>query len=394
MAKRKIAAFKLSKVTYLLIALLIISIGLFVYRLGSITPGVSLAEQGTAKTIVGFHGIYHNPLFLPIKLVRSVIFNIGSVHSIFALRLANVIFGTITVLVFFYLVKLWHNLRVAVMASIIFCASAWTLHITRYASDDIVYYWAIPTIFLLDTLFQKYPKNKYLWYGAITLFGVMLYVPGLVWFIALDTFLIWPSIVENIKGIKPIEKIYSLILGLVLVSLLVGDLFRSGQFIEWLGLPNKYPSASQLIKNVARVPYHLFARGPYNPELWVGKLPILDIFSLVTCLIGIYYYARHYNNLRSKLLGLFGLIGWALVILGGAFSLSGLVVILFLLSASGIAYLLKEWLEVFPNNPIARATGVVLLSLVILLAVYYNTRSYFVAWADSNTTHSVFHYHD
>ena len=50
--------------------------------------------------------------------------------------------------------------------------------------------------------------------------------------------------------------------------------------------------------------------------------------------------------------------GVVLVGLGGPVGLSILVPLLYVAVATGLAYLLHEWLKVFPNNPLARGFGI------------------------------------
>jgi hypothetical protein len=110
------------------------------------------------------------------------------------------------------------------------------------------------------------------------------------------------------------------------------------------------------------------------------------------CLIGAYFYARHLKAPRSRLLASYLVIGWILVALGGPVSLSFMVPLMYVLAAMGIAYLMHEWLAVFPKNPLARVTGITLISLLICFAAFYNLRSYFVSWPHNNTTMTTFVY--
>jgi hypothetical protein len=70
-----------------------------------------------------------------------------------------------------------------------------------------------------------------------------------------------------------------------------------------------------------------------------------------------------------------------------------LIPLLYVFVATGIAYLLKEWLKVFPRNPVARNFGIGLLVIAIVTSVVYNVRAYYVAWPHAATTKAVFRYH-
>jgi hypothetical protein len=47
---------------------------LLLHKLGSLTGGLSAGEAHTATAAAGWHGIYHDPFYLPLKLARSVVF--------------------------------------------------------------------------------------------------------------------------------------------------------------------------------------------------------------------------------------------------------------------------------------------------------------------------------
>lgn len=83
----------------LLVLLAITLLGaLMGYKLSSLTYGrLSQTEMQTAETVVGWHGIYNDPLYLPIKVVRSVIFWLAPDHGAILTRLPNIIFGLMSI---------------------------------------------------------------------------------------------------------------------------------------------------------------------------------------------------------------------------------------------------------------------------------------------------------
>ena len=138
---------------------------------------------------------------------------------------------------------------------------------------------------------------------------------------------------------------------------------------------------------------HLFIRGPQYSYLWLGKAPILDLLSLTACLAGIYYYAVRWQATRSKLLGVMFVIGFILVGIGGPVSLSILVPILYISIAMGIGFILKQWLQVFPINPLARGVGIGIVVFVVSISSIYNLRAYFIAWPHNTATQLTFRIH-
>ncbi|HXR49519.1 MAG TPA: hypothetical protein VN778_00625 [Verrucomicrobiae bacterium] len=366
---------------------------LLINRLGSLTGGVSAGEVHAATAPVGWHGIYHNPFYLPLKLARSVAFFLFSAHGQTITRLPNVLFGIMTIAAFIILVKLWHSTRTAVLASFLFVTSAWVLHASRLASFDVIYLWALPILLLSNVLINRSPDRGLSWYFGLLTMGMLLYVPGMVWLILVNIFFLRHELAEAWAEFSYKQHILFILASLIWLPLLIVNLLRPSQLLVWLGLPTHWPTLKLLLKQFIGVPVHLFIRGPQQPDLWLGRAPILDIFTLVACILGIYFYLRHLKANRTRLLACFAIIGWLLVTIGGPVTFSLLVPLLYLAAATGIAYLLHEWLRVFPLNPLARGLGVTLVTLAVGLACIYNLRAYFVAWPHDQATRATFIYH-
>lgn len=367
---------------------------LLLYKLGSLVNGLSTLEMFTASQAVGFHGIYHDPLYLPIKLVRSILFFIFPDHGQTITRLPSIVFGAFSVLSFYYVMRVWHGVRTAVLTGLLFATSAWVLHVSRVAGNEVLYLWAVPTLLSLQILLQRHFQRWYVAFGSVIIWGMMLYVPGLVWLLII-------SLSAQRKTLSAIWKHYSgwrksalIAAGLVWLPLLILRLATSLATLRtWLGLPEHFVSLSHAVKGFVGVPVHLLFRGPQYPDLWLDKAPIFDIFTLVVAFLGLYFYAKHWQNSRSKLLLGFGVAGFVLTGIGGAVGLSVLVALLYVTAGMGLTYLLHEWLKVFPLNPLARGLGIGLVALAVSLSVILNMRAYFIAWPHNNTTKATFQYH-
>ena len=367
---------------------------LMLYRLGSLVGGMSHAEILTIGSPVGWHGIFHHPLDLPLKLARSIIFYLSPGHGQTLSRLPNVIFGSLAVLNFAWLIWLWHGYRTAVLATLLFATSAWTLHVSRFASSDVIYLWAITTLLLIQVLLHKFGGLKVVWYASLLLWGLMLYVPGMIWLMVIQVVTQRRSIAKAWSTERSIRKLLLSVAAIVIwLPLLIFDFTRHGEFIAWLGLPSHFPSAAQLFKQFVGVFVHLFIRGPQYPELWLARAPVLDVLTLVVVCFGIYFYAKNWRASRTRSLGAFVGSSVILVGLGGAVSLSLPIALLYVIAAAGIASLLHDWLKVFPLNPLARSFGIGLVALAVALSCTYNLRAYFVAWPHNTISRASFRYH-
>lgn len=371
-----------------------LSVGLLLFRLGTLTSGYSATEHQTLTQYVGWHGTYENPFYLPLDIVRSMVFFSFSDPGQLLSRLPNAFFGGLTILSFGLLVRLWHGTRTALLATLLFGCSAWVLHVSRLASFDVLYLWAMPTLLLTQVWMKKYATNRLVWYGSILIWLLLLYIPGLVWLVLAGAIFQRQALYNGWQQLGNWRQ-RGLTVGIVLLSLplLILQIIYRGGAGQWLGLPEHWVTGMALLKQFGAVPVHLFARGPQYPDLWLGRLPIMDIFTLVACVLGLYFYATRWQASRSRTLGVFLLIGGIVVALGGPVPLSLLVTVLYLAAATGIAFLLHEWLKVFPRNPLARSLGIGLVVLAVGLSCVYNVRSYFVAWPHNAETRSAFHYH-
>ena len=381
-------------VPYIAVGLLALVTLLF-YKLAFLTGGLSAGELMVSRAPLGWHGIYHDSFYLPLKLARSLVFMIFPDHGQLLTRLPNVLFGGLAVLTFAWLARLWHGTRPAVLATVLFATSAWTLHVSRLASFDVMYLWGGLTLLLVNARLHKRGATATIWYGSLLISGLLAYIPGLIWLILVCAYLERAQIKAGWMtfGLWWQRSLYVLA-GLVWLPLLIKQLLRPGQLVTWLGLPHDFASPIHLLKQLVAVPIHLFVRGPQYPTVWLDRLPLLDSFTLVICAIGIYFYVSRVKQVsRGRLLGVFLLIGTILVGLGGPVGLSLIVPLLYIAAGTGIAYLLHDWLRVFPNNPLARGLGVGLIILAVGLSSLYNLRSYFVAWPHNRVTHSSFQYH-
>lgn len=380
-------------ILWLIAALAVVS-WLLLYKLGNLVGGMSRGEMSSAAAPVGWHGIYHQPLGLPLKAVRSVVFAASPDHGQTLSRVPNAVFGLLAIVSFGTLIRIWHGRRTAVLATLLFASAAWTLHVSRLASFDVLYLWAIPTLICSHYILRKHYRNPLAWYGNIAVWGMLLYVPGMVWFIIADIILQRNALADGWRHHKRWwQRLLTLIASMVWLPLLALDLTRSGQLLQWLGLPSHFAPPMTMLKQFAAVPVHLFIRGPQYPELWLGRAPIMDVLTLVLCVLGIYFYATRLTASRSRYLLILALVGFVLVGLGGSVPLSVMVPLLYVAAATGLAYLLRDWLKTFPNNPLARSLGVGLVVCAVAVSCLYNYRAYFVAWPHSPATKPVFQYH-
>lgn len=361
-------------------------ISLLLFRLGTAVPGMSSIEQTTSQSIYGWHGLSARPFYLPLNVVRSAVFVLANHHGALLTRLPNTLFGLLAILMLAILIKQWHGNRTTIFATALFASSAWLLHISRLASNDVLYLLAIPLLLVMQLLMLKAATQAIIFYGAMAISGILLYVPGLVWLVVLSLYWQRNGIVVGWRRYRKLwQRGLYILTAVIWLPLLGWHVRHLGALKMWLGLPD-HIAITQIGRQLVFIPVHLLVRGPNDPQRWLGHAPLLDAFTLVCALAGIWFYAIHFRATRSRILGSYLVLGTLLVSLGGSVSLSLLVPIFYILAATGIAYLLHEWLVVFPRNPVARRLGIGLVAVAVAVSCFYNLRAYFVAWPHDRTT--------
>lgn len=364
--------------------------GLLVYRLGTLTPGLSAIEGNRYPYAMGWHGLYVYPFDFQINLLHVLGFKIDNHYGALLLRLPSIIYGLMATGLFALLIKHWHGTRTTLLATALFACNAWFLHVSRLAANDILYLWAILLLLVVQLFMLKLSSRSAVWYLSLLLCGSVLYIPGMVWFVLLSLWWQRAGIINGWRahGLLWQRTIYVLC-GIVWLPLLIYRLNSIHQLIIWLGLPSVFNLAI-IGRQLLFVPVHILVRGPFDPQRWLGHAPLLDVFTLALTLAGIWFYIRHFKATRTRVLFSYSLVGFILVGLGGSVPLSVLVPLALIFSATGIAYLLHQWLTVFPNNPFARRIGIGLVTLGVVVSCSYNLRAYFVAWPHNPATRSAY----
>ena len=365
---------------------------LLLYRLGSLTGGLSSDEVSQQLFSASWHHILDNPLFAPLTVVQWLFLTVFSHHTPAMTRLPSLLFAILTLAAFSYVLKRWYGIRTALLGSILFGFSSWFLHASRLGTIDILYVWAMPTVLALQLAWQRY-NNRFL-FQIIALIGVaaLLYIPGLLWPL-IAGLLLQPQQLRTVwQGLQTWwRRALMILLFVILMAPLVYGLAKTPSLVQaWLGLPHSFTSATEVAKRLVESVSFFVIRGPQLPALWLDTLPILDIFAIFMAVLGVLFYVKHFTLPRTRLLGGLFVIGALFFALGGPVMLSILVPLVYLVVIAGVGYLLHDWLRVFPRNPLARSIGFGLVGIAIALSCAYNVRSYFVAWPHNPTTEQTF----
>lgn len=357
------------------------------WQLQPLTNGYSANELQTMRASSSLTYIFHHPINAPFTLLAHALLLLD--NHLLMLRLTSVIFGLTTISIFFWLVRHWHDERSAFLGTLVFGTSAWFVHGARLGTPDVLLLLLLALV-ACGTWLKQRPRAVPL-FACFILAAGLAYVPGMIWFIAAGVVWRWKTIDKIFNKQLWMVSLGALLL-LVTLAPLGWAIYKTPHIAkELVGLPlNGWPQVLPTIRSIVEVPVYIFLRGPFAPEHWVGRVPLLDAFSVAMCCIGAYLYARHFKLARAKATLTILAIGTILSGLGGAVSLTLLVPFLYLLVATGIGFMLDRWWVVFPRNVIAQGIGLGLVGLAVLVSCWYSLTAYFVVWPNTPTTKAIF----
>lgn len=356
------------------------------YRLRYLLPGFSFEEKAAITASSTVKAILTDPMYAPHKIFQYLMGKLAHTGFI-AMRSISVLMGLAVVYLFFYAARKWFSFRVSLLATILLATSGWFVFAARSATTSIMSLSLIGVVAFGSWIINNRFHRTLLIAGfGLTLW--LLYVPGLIWFVIFGTIVQRNKIREAVNHNKALSVV--LLLGLIiLLAPLIYTFIRNPYLLQsYFGFTTRpFTNLINFPKNLINIPIHLFIMNSSNPLRHVGRMPILDIFTSVMVVLGIYNFYVNERQL-DRVRFLLGTISLAciLIALGGSVGIEILIPFVYLVAASGIAYLMNQWFVVFPSNPIARFLAWAMITFIVFTAAFYNLKSYFVAWARSPIT--------
>lgn len=368
-----------------------ICFGIYFFRINTLVSGYSTNELAAVSQVTSGRRIVENPVYLPHKLMQYTLVKID--HSgVRSMRFVSVLFGTLAGALFFYIMRRWHSIRVAILTSIVFAFSSWMFHASRSAEPDILLV-VLPLLLAATGIYIKRSRRDVfgLHVGA-AIAGMSLYIP-LGWVLVLPV-LLWrtKSFITGKSRPKWGLQLSSISLFLIIILPLIYASAADTNILRELSGISGVPMWRDVLNTLATLASTVFVKAiTLTPDAWLGSLPILDIASSVLFLLGVYTYSSWFSLQRTKLLGMALFVLLIMVGVSGNIEYIGILIpLIYVGIAGGITYLLKQWFEVFPRNPIARNIGASMLTVLVLLMAFYHTNRYFVAWPLSPNTQTSF----
>lgn len=361
-------------------------------HLAALAPQLSPTEKTTLASSANISAIINNPLHAPLKLLQWLTRFAPHTHTLFIDRLPSVGLALVSLVLFIYILRRWYGPRSTVFGFSLLVASAWFLHVGRFAGTDIEYLSGILGLLAVHIRLKDQEGRRGIDYVWLLTNLVLLFIPGFVWLVILNSVWQRAELVVMWQNLQPIwHRLVWIAMAAIGLAALTVSFIRSPHLIlTWLGAPSRFASWQAPLKQLTDTVAAFVYRGPHNPQLWLGRLPLLDAFLSIMLIAGIVFYIQHWRAERSLMLSSYLLLGIILVSLGGDVRLSVIVPIVYLIIVAGIAYVLRFWLSVFPLNPVARRAGISIVTFVIALSCLYNLQQYFIAWPNNPETVHVY----
>lgn len=363
---RKVTDYLLYRWRYILgygvISLIVIGLMLVA---GLMIPGaLSQAELDSvvtsSKPLLSF-----DPSFivnLPYHLLQRASLHIFGV-TVFSIKLPSLILGVASVIGMFILLRGWFRHNVAVLTTLLIITTGQFLYLSQSGSPGIVYiFWSVWLLVSALMISRRAPMG---WLWKIVLAGVIalsLYTPLSVYILLalLSAVILHPHLRYIVRKLPKLKTAIAALVGLILITPLIYVIWRhpeTGRML--LG----FPDATFLVLDHIRQ-----AVGQYidfwSPANTPYLRPLYGIGTLALILLGILRLFTANYTARSYIITAWSLLLVPVIIINPD-SVSITFVPALLLTAMGVASLLRMWYSLFPRNPYARIVG--LIPLIVLM---------------------------
>ena len=330
--------------------------------------GLSQAEvdSATSSYYLGKNGILNGDLVdLPYRVLQkfSIVF-FGL--SAYAIKLPSILVGLVLGFLLILLLNRWFRSNVSLLASCLIILSTPFLFLAGSGTPLIMLvFW--PTLLLwLGSKIQgeKRPKPLYSFMFAIAML-LSIFTPYMVYFAVFCVIfvLVQPHLRFILKNLPKLPlAIVSLIIIAGFVALGIG-IYNHPATIQELLFAKDF-QASNFFNNIATGLTPLFSWHSTTESVFLSPLVSLPVLALA--LIGLFSTTKGFFASRNSIASL--LIVFCLIITG--FNPAAVIFMILpvsILVAHGIKYLLEKWYGLFPENPYARISA--LLPLTILFGV-------------------------
>ena len=363
---------------------------LYLLLLNTLLPA-GPTERHTIADSLSFGSLMHDPLLLAYKLPAFLLHWLPG-SDILHVRLTAAIIAGLTIGLFYYIARRWYGRTNGLWLTWLFAVSSWMLQSGRFGSPVVALSLCVVALVAAGVWLRSDQAPNWALVGFGAALANCLLTPGGIWLAIVAVVLLYPDLADRRSSAKPLHQaLAGGLVGLAVIIVAVA-IVRSPQLaLQWAGIPSPLPDGAVIAKQAIGNISYLVARGPHWPEVWLAHTPVLDVASSALLLLGAWFYAGHLGNIRSRLLLATMAIGAIMVALNGAFALSLLIPTIYLVAGGGMAYLMHQWHQVFPRNPLARGSALGLMVILLACIAAFHLNRSFIAWRLNPSTQAVYH---
>jgi hypothetical protein len=350
---------------YTLLALLYI--GAIIVSALHIPGGLSQAEIDMVNTTnhlnFSIEGIAVTNL--PFHLLQLLFFKLFGV-SLLTIKAPAVILSIASSVAIFFLLKRWFKPSTTILSLLIMATTGQFLFIGQSATVGILYIFYTALTLLFATLILQKAQNASIWRISLAITTALSLFTPYFWYINLGLLIIaflhphpryfLISRKHRKSWIVPFSILFVMVCGINFLCYKSRALFYNLIGINSLSF--------DIVANL-RTLYYTYIR--IFPSVVGNQItPIMDINAMVLIGLGLFRSFQKISSARSFMIWSWLILALALLIFQP--SLTPIIIIpLFILLAVGLESLMNMWYGLFPRNPYARGTGLVLISMLIIV---------------------------
>jgi 4-amino-4-deoxy-L-arabinose transferase-like glycosyltransferase len=359
-----------------------------VWRLGDLLPGLSASEAAQKDQIKNLHNLGTNLIDAPFRIVQHLFITLHP-DKIVSMRLASVLFALVASLCFYHLVCGWFGKSIGLLGALIFISLPLFAVSGRQASPEIMLFSPLVLMYLYTKVLKS--NNVGLWAVLAFAVGLLLYTPGMVWWLIGAAALCYRKLSARLN--EAASRVSVIVLGILCISIapLVIVAIKHPIFLKQLLLvPANLAGPAHLASRFIHMLGALFVKMPYTSPLVVGRTPVLNILLIALAIFGVYA-MRTVARDKAIALGaavIYGLI--AATVTDDFIYLAYCVPALLIFVTAGLRYLYIEWRTIFPRNPVPKTFALVLITAVTLSQLYYSWHYTLSAWPHSTVAKSAY----
>lgn len=304
---------------------------------------------------------------LPYYLLQRLGFLAFGVSTL-TIKLPSLIIGALLALGIFILIRTWFHRNVAVIVTAITATTTQFLFLAQDGTPAILFPFIVVWLLVAGTFVTRAKLFSTFWkVVCCVLMASALYVPyGIYLVIALIiTSSLHPHIRYVIRRVSRSRLIIAILLGLVSITPLVyAIVLQPTVALTLLGIP---ATGIDLLKTVPEAGQNLF--GFFSTSNGYILRPLYPLGIAILICLGMYKWLTVKHTARSYTVLILSAFLVPLVLID-PFQATALYPIGILMIGMGIAALISDWYKLFPRNPYARVSGLVIISIVVMGLVF------------------------